>query len=72
MVVRLGRYEKNLLRRYEERENRRRQALEEERKLAWVENAALFMTDLSNHISDRNLIHPVLIGYLGRNRNDSW
>ena len=68
MIVRLGRFEENLLRIYEARENRRKQ----ERKLAWVENAAWFMTDLSNHISDRNLIHPVLIGYLGRYRNDSW
>ena len=66
MVVRLGRYEENLLRIYEARENRRRQ----ERKLAWVENAAWFMTDVFNHICDRNLIHSVLIGYLGRNSKD--
>ena len=63
MVVRLGRYEENLLRIYEARENRRRQ----ERKVQRIEVADFFL-----HISDRNLIHPVLIGYLGSNRNDSW
>ena len=66
MVVRLGRYEENLLRIYEARENRRRQ----ERKVQRIEVADFFL-----HISDRNLIHPVLIGYLGSKfyyRNDSW
>ena len=68
MVVRLGRYEENLLRRYEERENRRRQ----ERKVPRTVIAAWFMNDFFLHISDRNLIHPILIGYLGKHRNDSW
>ena len=71
MVVRLGRYEENLLRIYEARENRRRQ----ERKVQRIEVAAWFMNDFFLHISDRNLIHPVLIGYLGSKfyyRNASW
>ena len=69
MVVRLGRYEENLLRRYEEIENRRRQ----EQKVPWAVIVSWFLTDFFLHLSDRNLIHPVLIGYLGNNSNEnSW
>ena len=69
MVVRLGSYEENLLRRYEERENRRRQ----EQKVPWAVIVSWFLADFFLHLSDRNLIHPVLIGYLRNNSNEnSW
>ena len=67
MVVRLGRYEENLLRIYEERENRRRQ----EEKVPWAVIASWFLTDFFLHLSDRNFIHPIIIGYLGKRSNDS-